>query len=293
MIKWQDKKVKGVIIAAGYGTRFLPATKTIPKEMLPIIDKPSIDFIIEEFIESGIVDILIVSSRRKKVMEDHLDKEKELEGIFSLEGKNEKLEKIAPPRANIFFTRQQDMFGTGHAIYQAKSFTEDNPFVVAYPDDIFFCKTKPLSEQLIDIFRKTGKSVLAIRDMGSEDITRYGVLKVDEKDGYYDVGAIVEKPAPGTEPSKFVSFGRYLFTPDFFDEVEPMVKAHKSGELYQTDPINNLAKKGKVIGLAYEGERFDTGAPFGFFQAIVRYGLQHKDLKDQVRGYIKSIAGEV
>lgn len=293
MIKWQDKKVKGVIIAAGYGTRFLPATKTIPKEMLPIIDKPSIDFIIEEFIESGINDILIVSSRRKKVMEDHLDKEKELEGIFSFEGKNEKLEKIAPPRANIFFTRQQDMFGTGHAIYQGKSFTEDNPFVVAYPDDIFFCKTKPLSGQLIDIFRKTGKSVLAIRDMGSEDITRYGVLKVDEKDGYYDVGAIVEKPAPGTEPSKFVSFGRYLFTPDFFDEVEPMVKAHKSGELYQTDPINNLAKKGKVIGLAYEGERFDTGAPFGFFQAIVRYGLQHKDLKDQVRGYIKSIAGEV
>jgi UTP--glucose-1-phosphate uridylyltransferase len=218
-----------------------------------------------------------------------LDRESELEAVFLKEGDKEKLKKIEPPKANIFFVRQQDMLGTGHAIYQAEAFTRDNPFVVAYPDDIFFCKTKPVSAQLIDAFRKTGKNVLTLKNMGDEDISRYGVLDAVLKDGYYQVKKIVEKPLPGTEPSRLVSFGRYLYTPDFFTEVAPMVQAHKQGELFQTEPINHLAARGEVIGILYEGERFDTGVPMGFLQTIIRYGLERDDLRNDIIQYMKDV----
>lgn len=282
--------VKGVIIAAGYGTRFLPATKTVPKEMFPIIDTPAIDFIIDEFIQSGIKDILIVSSRRKKVLEDHLDKEKELEAVFLQENKLDKLEKIRPAQANIFFTRQQTMLGTGHAIYQAKPFTGSSAFVVAYPDDLFFTPGIPVSSQLINLYHSSGKNVLSLKDMGDTDVSRYGVLDVEKSGNHYKVKGIVEKPAVGSEPSKIVSFGRYLFTPDFYDEVEPLLAQHESGELYQTAPLNSLAKKDKVVGWEYEGERFDTGEPLGYVQTIIEYGLRHPKYGEEIKEYIKSIA---
>ncbi len=284
-----NQQIKGVIIAAGYGTRFLPATKTIPKEMFPIIDTPAIDFIIQEFVASGIRDILIVSSRRKKALEDHLDHERELETIFEQENKREKKAKIAPPDANIFFVRQRKMLGTGHAIYQAKPFVGKNPFIVAYPDDLFFSKT-PVSQQLIQLHRETGKNVLTLKDLGNVDVSRYGVLAVQKEKDHYRVQRIVEKPAAGSEPSKIVSFGRYLFTSDFFDEVEPLIATHRGGELFQTDPINALAAKGEVVGLEFEGERYDTGEPLGYIQTMIAYGLRHPEYQKELREYLLKTA---
>ena len=166
--------MKGVILAAGYGTRFLPVTKTIPKEMLPLMNKPSIAFIVEEFLRSGIYEILLITSRRKKVMEDYLDREMELEYVFDKEGAAEKLQKIAPYKAKVYFVRQQEMLGTGHALLQAKSLLKEEPFVVAYPDDLHF-GDPPLTKQLIDSYHETGCSVLATL-YDPPEINRYGVL---------------------------------------------------------------------------------------------------------------------
>jgi UTP--glucose-1-phosphate uridylyltransferase len=262
--------MKGVIVAAGYGTRFFPVTKTIPKEMLPLISKPSIDFIIEEFIASGITEILVISSRRKKSLEDYLDREVELESVLEAAGKTELLEIIAPPRCKCYFVRQQRMMGTGHALLLAESFVGDSPFVVAYPDDLFFAK-KPLSLQLIETYERTGCSVLAtISD--PPDINRYGVLALAE-DGIH-VECIVEKPLPGTEPSKEASIGRFLFTPELFTKLKESLLEHKTGEFFHTTGINALAGEGKVVHLRSEGTRLDTGEPLGYFEAILEYASQ-------------------
>jgi UTP--glucose-1-phosphate uridylyltransferase len=256
-----------VIVAAGYGTRFLPVTKTIPKEMLPLLTRPSIDFIIEEFIDSGIDEILVITSRRKKSLEDYLDREVELENILEKAGKTELRERIAPPSCKCFFVRQQQMMGTGHAILLAESFVGNSPFVVAYPDDLFFGK-KPLSRQLRDEHERTGCSVLAtIND--PPDIGRYGVLAL-MKDNLH-VERIVEKPAPGTEPSKEVSIGRFLFLPEIFAKLKSELELHRGGEFLHTAGINALAKEGKVVYLRALGKRLDTGEPLGYFEAILEY----------------------
>ena len=205
--------MKGVILAAGYGSRFLPITKSIPKEMLPLITKPSIDFIIEEFIESGIEDILVVTSRRKKSLEDYLDREIELETVFSQEGSDRKLETVKPHAARFFFTRQQSMRGTGHALLLTQPFVGNEPFVVAYPDDLHFGKV-PLTAQLIELYNSTGCCVLS-SIYNPPNLGRYGILDIDS-DGLH-VKDIVEKPESGKEPSKEVSIGRYLYLPKIFD----------------------------------------------------------------------------
>ncbi len=289
----QNKKIKGVIVAAGYGTRFLPATKTIPKELFPIIDRPAIDFIIEEFVQSGITDILVISSRRKKSLEDFFDHEIELESVFDKEHNAVKMAKIAPAKINIFFTRQKAMLGTGHAIYQARTFTENNAFVVAYPDDLFF-GGKPVTRQLIDLHRETGKNILAVKDLKEEDISRYAALRTSgsQMSGdkpYHNVSEIVEKPAPGTEPSKLTSFGRYLFTPDFFIEMEPLIAAHQQGELYHIGAINALAQQGKMLGLEYAGERYDTGEPLGYLQTQIRYALDNDSMREPLLAYLRKV----
>ncbi|MCX7829349.1 MAG: sugar phosphate nucleotidyltransferase, partial [Thermanaerothrix sp.] len=205
--------MKGIIVAAGYGTRFLPVTKTIPKEMLPLINVPSIAFIVDEFVKSGIEDIIIITSRRKKVMEDYFDREVELEAVFEQEGKTDRLRWIKPPaEVRIVFIRQQYMLGTGHALLQVRPFIGDEPCVVAYPDDLHVGEP-PLAAQLIEGWRETGCSVMAtVYEPG--DVSRYGVLDI-ATDGEH-VRAIVEKPNRGTEPSHEVSIGRYLYTPEFF-----------------------------------------------------------------------------
>lgn len=263
--------LKGVVVAAGYGSRFLPATKTVPKEMLPLLDRPALDFIIQEFIDAGIRDILIITSRRKKVMDDYFDREVELESVFRAENKADKLEKIEPPKANIYFVRQQEMKGTGHALLLAKTFTGGDPFVVAYPDDIVFSKTS-LSKQLRAVHEQTGDNVLAAKEHQG-DVSRYGVVAPSGSANPCKVKSLVEKPAPGKEPSKLVSYGRYLFTAELYDHLERGLAAHKGGEFYHIGAINALAAAGKMSVLDFEGERLDTGEPLGYLEAICRYAL--------------------
>lgn len=267
--------MKGIIVAAGYGTRFLPVTKTIPKEMLPLINKPSISFIIDEFIQSGIKDIIVISSRRKKVLEDFFDREVELESVFNKEGASAKLKTISPVDARFAFIRQMEMMGTGHALLQAAPLIGDEPVIVAYPDDIHM-GAKPLSAQLIERFNETGCSVLATIH-NPPHLERYGVLDLAEDKLH--VKGMIEKPAIGKEPSKEVSIGRYLYTPEFFKYLEEGWEKHTGGEYYHLYALQKLMDQGKVIFKETEGERLDTGEPSGFLRATLRYAMQDPELK--------------
>jgi UTP--glucose-1-phosphate uridylyltransferase len=277
--------MKGVIVAAGYGTRFLPVTKTVPKEMLPVVNVPSISFIVDEFAESGIEDIIIISSRRKKVLEDFFDRAVELESIFEKEGKADRWEKIAPP-ANVrfAFVRQQRMLGTGHALLQVRGLLGNEPCVVAYPDDLHI-GDRPLAAQLIDEWKATGCSVMAsVHESG--DVSRYGVLDI-APDGKH-VRGIVEKPAAGREPSKEVSIGRYLYTPEFFDYLEEGWKAHSGGEYYHIYALNKLMAAGKVVYRRLEGTRLDTGEPEGYLDPILRYADTVPSLRKVIDDFLRS-----
>ncbi|MBN2737564.1 MAG: UTP--glucose-1-phosphate uridylyltransferase [Spirochaetales bacterium] len=259
--------MKGLIVAAGYGSRFLPVTKTIPKEMLPILNIPSIEFIIKEFTDSGITDILIISSRRKKVLEDYFDREIELEWVFEREKDEKKLREIQPAKANVHFIRQQEMKGTGQALLLAKSFMGNDPFVVAYPDDIFL-SDKPLAAQLIEKYRETQCTVLSTMH-NPPDLNRYGVLALDEKGVF--VRDIVEKPAKGQEPSQEASCGRYLYTPEIFEHLEADFKKHGQGEFFHISALKKLAEQNKVVFQAIDGIRLDTGDPKGYLRSILLY----------------------
>ena len=284
--------MKGVIIAAGYGTRFLPVTKTVPKEMLPIIDRPAIDFIVSEFIQSGIKEILILTSRRKKALDDYFDRETELEEVFMREGAGAKLAKIAPPEADIFFRRQSEMKGTGHALLQVKAFVGDEPFVVAYPDDLHVGDV-PLAAQLIKKYEETGCSVMsAIHN--PPHLERYGILKLDSDKTH--VVDIVEKPAPGTEPSQEASIGRYLFTPDIFPFLEEGWEKHcqagNTGEYFHVYALKKLMDQKKVVCAVIKGERLDTGTPTGYLGAIIRYAYENPEYRKVIKEEIEHLEGK-
>jgi UTP--glucose-1-phosphate uridylyltransferase len=280
--------MKGVIIAAGYGTRFLPITKTVPKELLPIGTKPSIAFIVEEFVASGIEEIIVVTSRRKKALEDWFDREIELEEVFRREGRTEKLSLIESPHARVSFVRQTEMRGTGHALLQVKPFIGNEACVVAYPDDIVIGEP-PLTRQLVDVYEKTGKSVLAtIFEPG--DVSRYGV--VDPGPDGVSVRLFVEKPAKGREPSHEVSIGRYLYTPDFFDYVEEGWVQHKTGEYFHTYALDRLIAAGRVAFVRASGLRLDTGDPAGYFEAILRDAAANPALRPVLERFASSLTSK-
>ncbi len=267
--------MKGVIVAAGYGTRFLPVTKTVPKELLPIGVTPGIAFIVQEFVQSGITDIIIVTSRRKKALEDYFDREVELETLFLHEGRKDRLERIKPPAARFSFVRQTEMRGTGHALMQVRHLLGDEPCVVAYPDDIVLGDV-PFARQLAEVYEKTGKCVLAtIFDPG--DVSRYGI--VDPAPDGVGVRGFIEKPAPGSEPSHEVSIGRYLYTPEFFDWVEEGWKHHGTGEYYHTYALDRMIAAGKVAFARVQGLRLDTGEPAGFFEAQLYHALRDSAMR--------------
>ena len=271
--------MKGVILAAGYATRFLPASKTIPKEMFPLIDRPAIDFIVQEMVDSGINDILLVSSRRKKVMEDYFDREVELSSAFSQSNEFEKLEVIKPIEANIFTLRQQHMMGTGNALMLVEPFVDNEPFVVAYPDDIVLGE-KPLSKQLIETWEKTGNTVLSVQKLPEDQLWRYGVIDPEDSGEIMQVKKMVEKPKHGTAPSRFVSFGRYLYTPELFDALRTSDKSHSSkSEFTQTEAINHMAAQGHVSAVQFKGTRYDLGDPLGFLTSALHIGLQRSEFK--------------
>ena len=270
--------VKGVIIAAGYGTRFLPVTKTIPKEMLPVLCRPALDYIIEEFLESGIEDILVVTSRRKKVLEDYLDREVELETAFQADGAKAKLRAIRPWNARFYFHRQAEMRGTGHALLQTRAFVGDSPFVVAYPDDLHV-GAPPLAQQLIDTYQRTGCTVLAVEE-SPPHLERYGVVQLEE-DGEH-VADLVEKPAPGTAPSNLASIGRFLYTPELFEPLQLLWNRHGGGELYHTGALVELARKRRVVVHRMQGRRLDIGAPSGYLEAILSAAADDPELRQVV-----------
>lgn len=253
--------------------------------MLSLIDKPSIDFILDEFELSGIQDVLIVSSRRKKVLEDYLDREVELEEVFKKEGAQSKLDSIKPRKMNIAFVRQSQMLGTGHALLSVKPWLGDEPAVVAYPDDLHF-GSPPLALQLIQDYNATGKNVMAVLE-NPPHLERYGVLKL--RLGSRLVETIVEKPKPGTEPSNLASIGRYLYTPEFFHWLEEGWKLHKEGEYYHIYALQKMMDTGKVHALPIIGERWDTGEPAGYLEAILRYAMTRKDLSERLKEIVKDL----
>ncbi|MBF0351686.1 MAG: UTP--glucose-1-phosphate uridylyltransferase [SAR324 cluster bacterium] len=287
--------MKGIILAAGYATRFLPASKTIPKEMFPLIDRPVIDYIVQEMVLSGIHDILLVSSRRKKAMEDYFDREIELTTVFAQTNEIEKLERIRPIDANIFMLRQQKMMGTGNALLLVEPFVQDEPFIVAYPDDLFFGPT-PLSRQLMDAHATTGKTVLAVEGLPGQDVSRYGVIVPENSDEPIESGRtvnmrqMVEKPFRGTEPSCFVSYGRYLYTPDIFPALKASAHSHDGyGEFTQTEAINMLAARGNVVGLQISGNRYDVGEPLGYVQTILQMAMQRPQFRQPMKEFMEQM----
>ena len=281
--------MKGVILAAGYATRFLPASKTIPKEMFPLIDRPAIDYIVQEMVDSGINDILLVSSRRKKVMEDYFDREVELSSAFSQSNEIEKLKVIKPIEANIFTLRQQHMMGTGNALMLVEPFVDNQPFVVAYPDDIVL-GGKPLSRQLIETWEKTGNTVLAVKELEEDQLYRYGVIEPADSGKIMNVRKMVEKPDKGAAPSRFVSYGRYLYTPDLFEALRNSDRSHSGrSEFTQTEAINYLAAEGNVSAVQFEGTRYDLGEPLGFLTSALQIGLQRPEYKESLLDEIRRL----
>lgn len=274
--------MKGIIVAAGYGTRFLPATKVVAKELLPLVTRPAIAFVVDEFIASGIEDIVIITSRRKKSLDDYFDRDVELESVFAKEGKADKLAAVAPPKARFSFVRQTEMRGTGHALLQAAPLLGGVPCVVAYPDDLHF-GDKPLAKQLIELYEKTGRSVLAAcHEPG--DVSRYGVI--DPAPDGVGVRGFVEKPAKGAEPSHEISIGRYLYTPEFFEYLKEGWEAHTGGEYYHLYALNKLIAQGKVAWKGVEGLRLDTGEPAGYLEAILEYAWRDPAYRSVVEAFV-------
>lgn len=281
---------KAVIPAAGLGTRFLPATKAIAKEMLPIIDKPTIQFIVEEAIASGIEDILIVTGKAKRPIEDHFDANLELEQNLSSKGKDELLALVEETTGiNIHFIRQKRPLGLGHAVLQAKAFVGDEPFVVMLGDDIMEDDV-PLTKQLIETYDQTKASALAVMRIPHEDTDKYGVVAPNEEisTGLYDVNHFVEKPKPVDAPSDLAIIGRYLLRPEIFTILENQ-EPGLGGEIQLTDAIDKLNKTQRVFAHEFKGKRYDVGNKMGMLEANIEYGLMHPEIKEELVVYLKEL----
>ena len=285
-----SKVRKAVIPAAGLGTRFLPATKAIAKEMLPIIDKPTIQFIVEEAIESGIEDIIIVTGKAKRPIEDHFDANVELELNLASKGKDELLALVEETTGiNIHFIRQKRPLGLGHAVLQAKAFVGNEPFVVMLGDDIMEDEI-PLTKQLINTYDETKASALAVMEIPKEDTDKYGVIAPNEQisDGLYDVSHFVEKPKPEVAPSNLAIIGRYLLRPEIFEILENQ-EPGLGGEIQLTDAIDTLNKTQRVFAHEFKGTRYDVGNKMGMLEANIQYGLKHPEIKEELVTYLKEL----
>ncbi|MEG2504369.1 MAG: UTP--glucose-1-phosphate uridylyltransferase GalU [Carnobacterium sp.] len=289
------KKVKKAVIpAAGLGTRFLPATKAMAKEMLPIVDNPTIQFIVEEAINSGIEDILIVTGKSKRPIEDHFDSNPELEANLREKDKLDLLKLVEETTGlNLYFVRQSYPKGLGHAVLQAKAFIGNEPFVVMLGDDIMEDKV-PLTKQLMDRYEKTHASNIAVMKVPHEETSKYGIIdpegQVDK--GLYNVRNFVEKPKPEDAPSDLAIIGRYLLTPEIFDILENQ-EPGAGNEIQLTDAIDTLNKTQRVFAHEFTGIRYDVGDKFGFLKTSIQYGLKHPEIKDSLRQYIVKLGAEL
>lgn len=285
---------KAVIPAAGLGTRFLPATKAMAKEMLPIVDKPTIQFIVEEALQSGIEDILIVTGKAKRPIEDHFDANLELEMNLKEKGKTELLKLVEETTdVNLHFIRQSHPKGLGHAVLQARAFVGNEPFVVMLGDDLMEDQV-PLTKQLIDNYEKTHASTIAVMDVPHEDTSKYGIIDpgMEVEKGLFNVKNFVEKPAPENAPSDLAIIGRYLLTPEIFDILANQ-EPGAGGEIQLTDAIDTLNKTQRVFAHQFTGKRFDVGDKFGFLKTSIEYGLVHPEVKDNLKEYLIELGKEL
>lgn len=288
------KVKKAVIPAAGLGTRFLPATKAMAKEMLPIVDKPTIQFIVEEAVKSGIEEVLIITGRNKRPIEDHFDANIELEQHLEKAGKTELLKILHDqPDVNLYFVRQPYPKGLGHAVLQAKAFVGNEPFVVMLGDDIMHSEV-PLTRQLIDVYNETSASNIAVMEVPHEDTDKYGVIDPEAQmaEGLYNVRKFVEKPKPEDAPSNLAIIGRYLLTPQIFNILETL-EPGAGGEIQLTDAIDQLNKTQRVFAKRFDGKRYDVGSKIGFLEMSIEYGLEHPEIKDDLKAMIKQIGSEL
>lgn len=284
---------KAIIPAAGLGTRFLPATKAMPKEMLPIVDKPTIQYIVEEAIKSGIEDIIIVTGKTKRSIEDHFDNAFELEQNLLEKKKYELLEKVqaSSKMVDIHYIRQKEPKGLGHAVWCARKFIGDEPFAVLLGDDIVQAE-KPCLRQLIEEYDKTLSSVIGVQTVPENETHRYGIIDPLEQEGRrYQVRNFVEKPAAGTAPSNLAIMGRYVLTPEIFMFLEQQ-HVGAGGEIQLTDAIQNLNEIQRVFAYDFEGKRYDVGEKLGFVQTTIEMALQHPELRDEMVPMMQKILEE-
>jgi len=280
---------KAVFPAAGLGTRFLPATKASPKEMLPLVDKPLIQYVVEEAVASGIESVIIVTGRGKTAIEDHFDVSFELECLLRDRGKDSDLKQAREisDLARVSYVRQREALGLGHAILQARDLVGDEPFAVMLSDDIIDSET-PALKQLLDVYEKYDAPVVATMHVKGEAISRFGALEVEEiEDGVYRVKDMIEKPPVSKAPSDLAIIGRYVLTPDIFNEIEK-TKPGAVGEIQITDAMRSLLKKRDFYAVRFEGTRYDAGDKLGFLIATVELALKHSELAPEFGQYLKS-----
>ena len=281
---------KAVFPVAGLGTRFLPATKANPKEMLPVVDKPLIQYAVEEAIQSGITELIFETGRNKRSIEDHFDKNVELEASLIASNKNfllESIRSIIPSHVKCIYTRQSEPLGLGHAVLQAKTIINDEPFAVLLADDLTDAHT-PVLKQLILQHQKEQSSVIAIEDIPKEKTVQYGIVDVgDSKNNLYKINSIVEKPQPIDAPSTLGVIGRYVFNPEIFDCLEK-IKPGKGGEIQLTDAIQMLLGQQAIFAYLFEGKRYDCGDKLGFIKANIEFSKKHPEIGKEFTEFLKS-----
>jgi len=285
---------KAIIPAAGLGTRFLPATKAQPKEMLPIVDKPTIQYIVEEAVASGIEDIIIVTAAGKRAIEDHFDKSYELEEMLRKKGKQDLLNvvQIITNMVNIHYIRQKEPKGLGHAIFCARTFIGEEPFAILLGDNIIESK-EPCLSQLIDVYDQCQTTVIGVQAVPQDKVQDYGIVDVDFiKNRLYMVKGLVEKPEKSKAPSNMAILGRYIITPRIFDFLE-RAEPGKDGEIQLTDALRKLSEVEMMYAYEFEGKQYDVGSKIGFLKATVEFALKHDDLRNDFTAYLKEIASKL
>jgi UTP--glucose-1-phosphate uridylyltransferase len=281
---------KAVFPAAGLGTRFLPATKASPKEMLPLVDKPLIQYVVEEAVASGVESVIIVTGRGKTAIEDHFDVSFELEKLLEVRGKQAELKALRTisEMARVSYVRQQEALGLGHAVLQARDLVGDEPFAVMLSDDIIDSET-PALRQLLDVYEKYDAPVIGTMQVAGEAISRFGVIEGEEvSDGVYRIKDMVEKPSFADAPSDLAIIGRYVLTPDIFSELE-RTRPGAIGEIQITDAMRSLLKQRPFYAVRFEGKRYDAGDKLGFLIATVEFALRHEDLAMEFREYLQAL----
>ena len=284
---------KAIIPAAGLGTRFLPATKAQPKEMLPIVDKPTIQYIVEEAIASGIEEILIITGRNKRAIEDHFDRSIELELELKQKNNDELLSQVQDIAnlVDIHYIRQKEAKGLGHAIHCARAFVGNEPFAVLLGDDVVASKV-PCLKQLIDVYNQYKTTILGVQEVRHEEVDKYGILSCRHiEDRIYKVQDMIEKPALDQAPSNIAILGRYIITPSIFHKLE-LTNPGRNGEIQLTDALKQLLKDEAVYAYNFEGKRYDVGSKLGFLQATVEFALQRDDLSEEFSSYLHELVAE-